>query len=274
MSNKINWTTIKEFQEILFEKYNGIARISINRPKKHNAFTPLTVREMIEAMNICREDVNIGVIVFTGVGGKAFCSGGDQSVRGEGGYVDDNQVPRLNVLDLQKIIRSIPKPVIAAVAGWAVGGGNVLQVVCDLTIAADNAKFGQTGPIVGSFDGGFGVSYLASIVGQKKAREIWYLCDKYNAQEALDMGLINKVVPLSQLEDTYIEWGQKILKKSPLAIRMLKSSFNAHLDGQAGIQELAGNATLLYYLSNEAKEGKNAFLEKREPDFSKFPKFP
>lgn len=268
------WEVIKEYREILFHKYPGIARISINRPTVHNAFTPLTVSEMIDAMGICREDPTVGVVILTGEGGKAFCSGGDQSVRGHGGYVGTDTVPRLNVLDLQKLIRSIPKPVIAAVAGWAIGGGHVLHVICDLTIAADNARFGQTGPMVGSFDGGFGASYLARIVGQKKAREIWYLCEQYNAQEALDMGLVNKVVPLEKLEETYVAWAQKILKKSPLAIRMLKSSFNADLDGQAGIQELAGNATLLYYLSEEAKEGKNAFMEKREPNFSKFPKFP
>jgi len=274
MQLKYPWKPVKEYKEILFHKYNGIARISINRPDKHNAFTPDTVQEMINAMNICREDNEVGVIILTGEGGKAFCSGGDQSVRGHGGYVGTDTVPRLNVLDLQKIIRSISKPVIAAVAGWAIGGGHVLHVVCDLTIAAENARFGQTGPKVGSFDGGFGASYLARIVGQKKAREIWYLCDQYNAQEALDMGLVNKVVPLDKLEETYVEWANKILKKSPLAIRMLKSAFNAELDGQAGIQELAGNATLLYYLSEEAKEGRNAFIEKREPDFSKFPKFP
>ena len=268
------WKPIREFQEILFQKYDGIARISINRPGVHNAFTPLTVKEMIQAMEHCREDAEISVIILTGEGGKAFCSGGDQSVRGHGGYVGADTVPRLNVLDLQKLIRSIPKPVIAAVAGWAIGGGHVLHVVCDLTIAAENARVGQTGPKVGSFDGGFGASYLARIVGQKKAREIWYLCDQYDATEAKDMGLVNTVVPLEKLEETYVEWAKKIMKKSPLAIRMLKSAFNAELDGQAGIQELAGNATLLYYLSDEAKEGKNAFMEKRDPDFSKFPKFP
>ncbi len=274
MELKFNWTPVRSYKEILFHKFEGIGRISINRPKVHNAFTPLTVQEMIDAMHLCREDAEIGVIILTGEGGKAFCSGGDQSVRGHGGYVGGDTVPRLNVLDLQKMIRSISKPVIAAVAGWAIGGGHVLHVVCDLTIAAENARFGQTGPMVGSFDGGFGASYLARIVGQKKAREIWYLCDQYDAQEAIDMGLVNKVVPLEKLEETYVQWARKILKKSPLAIRMLKSSLNAELDGQAGIQELAGNATLLYYLSDEAKEGKNAFLEKREPDFSKFPKFP
>jgi naphthoate synthase len=268
------WTPIKQYKEILFTRSNRIARISINRPEVHNAFTPLTVQEMIDAMNVCREDAEIGVVILTGEGGKAFCSGGDQSVRGHGGYIGQDTIPRLNVLDLQKQIRSIPKPVIAAVAGWAIGGGHVLHVVCDLTIAAENARFGQTGPKVGSFDGGFGASYLARVVGQKKAREIWFLCDQYDATDALQMGLVNKVVPLEKLEDTYVEWADKILQKSPLAIRMLKSSFNAELDGQAGIQELAGNATLLYYLSEEAKEGKNAFLEKREPDFSKYPKFP
>jgi naphthoate synthase len=274
MNYKYPWQVIKEYKEILFHKYNNIARISINRPEVHNAFTPTTVKEMIDAMMVCREDVDVRVVILTGEGGKAFCSGGDQSVRGHGGYVGEDTVPRLNVLDLQKLIRSIPKPVIAAVAGWAIGGGHVLHVVCDLTIAAENARFGQTGPKVGSFDGGFGASYLARIVGQKKAREIWYLCDQYDATEALDMGLVNKVVPLDHLEETYVEWANKIIRKSPLAIRMLKSSFNAELDGQAGIQELAGNATLLYYLSEEAKEGKNAFMEKRDPDFSKFPKFP
>ena len=274
MDWKLPWKKVKDYEEIIFSKYNGIGKISINRPEKHNAFTPLTVQEMIDAMQICREDNEIGVVILTGEGGKAFCSGGDQSVRGHGGYVGDDSVPRLNVLDLQRLIRSIPKPVIAAVAGWAIGGGHVLHVVCDLTIAADNAKFGQTGPKVGSFDGGFGASYLARIVGQKKAREIWFLCDKYDAEEAKEMGLVNKVVPLKELESTTVEWCDKILDKSPLALRMLKYGFNAELDGQAGIQELAGNATLLYYLSEEAKEGKNAFLEKRKPDFSKYPKFP
>ena len=274
MSYKYPWQTVKEYKEIVFHKFEGIARISINRPHVHNAFTPLTVKEMIDAVNICRDDEDVRVIILTGEGGQAFCSGGDQSVRGHGGYVGQDTVPRLNVLDLQRMIRTIPKPVIASVAGWAIGGGHVLHVVCDLTIAAENARFGQTGPKVGSFDGGFGASYLARIVGQKKAREIWYLCDQYDAKDALDMGLVNKVVPLDKLEETTVEWCKKIIAKSPLAIRMLKSSFNAELDGQAGIQELAGNATLLYYLSDEAKEGKNAFLEKRAPDWSKFPKFP
>ncbi len=269
-----NWTTIKKYEEIKFDFFEGIAKITINRPQKRNAFTPLTVKEMIDAMHICREDVKIQTIILTGEGDMAFCSGGDQSVRGHGGYVGIDEVPRLNVLDLQKLIRSIPKAVIAMVNGYAIGGGHVLHVVCDLSIASENAIFGQTGPRVGSFDGGFGASYLARIVGQKKAREIWYLCDQYNAQEALEMTLVNKVVPLSKLEDTTVEWCYKIMEKSPISIRMLKSSFNAELDGQAGIQELAGNATLLYYLSEEAKEGRNAYMEKRTPDFSKLPKFP
>ncbi len=274
MKRHYTWKKIKDYQEILFQSHNQIAMISINRPQVHNAFTPLTIQEMMDAMEVCRQNTDIGVVILTGEGGEAFCSGGDQSVRGHGGYVGKDQVPRLNVLDLQMQIRRLPKPVIAMVAGWAIGGGHVLHVVCDLTIAAENARFGQTGPKVGSFDGGFGASYLARIVGQKKAREIWYLCDQYDAQDALQMGLVNKVVPLEKLEETTVEWCMKILEKSPLALRMLKSSFNAELDGQAGIQELAGNATLLYYLSEEAKEGKNAFIEKREPDFSKFPKFP
>jgi len=274
MPESTTWETLKEYQEILFTYQPGIAKISINRPKLHNAFTPLTIQEMIDAMHICREKPEIGVVIITGEGGKAFCSGGDQSVRGHGGYVGEDTVPRLNVLDLQKQIRSLPKPVVAMVAGWAIGGGHVLHVICDLTIAADNARFGQTGPKVGSFDGGFGASYLARIVGQKKAREIWFLCDQYDAQEALDMGLVNKVVPLAELEATTLEWCRKMLAKSPTALRLLKSAFNAELDGQAGIQELAGNATLLYYLGEEAKEGQRAFLEKRPPDFGKFPKFP
>ncbi len=269
-----DWKIIKEYEDIKFSFFEGIAKISINRPEKHNAFRPQTVKEMIDAMAFCREEPAIEVIILTGEGGKAFCSGGDQSVRGHGGYIGDDHVPRLNVLDLQKMIRSIPKVVIAAVAGWAIGGGHVLHVVCDMTIAAENAKFGQTGPKVGSFDGGFGASYLARIVGQKKAREIWFLCEQYDAQEALQMGLVNKVVPLENLEEATVTWCQRVQQMSPLSIRMLKSSFNAELDGQAGIQELAGNATLLYYLTDEAKEGFNSFLEKRKPDFSKFPKFP
>ena len=274
MQSNYPWKVIKEYKEIIFSYYEGIAKISINRPHKRNAFTPLTVTEMSEAMEMARQDARVGVIILTGEGGEAFCSGGDQSVRGHGGYIGEDSVPRLNVLDFQMQIRRIPKPVVAMVAGYAIGGGHVLHVVCDLSIAAENARFGQTGPKVGSFDGGFGASYLARVVGQKKAREIWFLCDQYDAQEALNMGLVNKVVPLDKLEDTTIEWCRKILEKSPIALRMLKASFNAELDGQAGIQQLAGDATLLYYLSEEAKEGKNAFLEKRKPDFDQFQKFP
>ncbi len=274
-----NWIKAKEYEDIIYEKMDGIAKITINRPEKRNAFRPETVSELYDAFNDAREDTNIGVILLTGKGpakdGKyAFCSGGDQSIRGDKGYVGKDGIPRLNILDVQKQIRSIPKPVIALVAGYAIGGGHVLHVVCDLTIAADNAIFGQTGPKVGSFDGGFGASYLARIVGQKKAREIWYLCRQYNAEEALQMGLVNKVVPVKQLEEEGIKWAKEILEKSPLAIRLLKSAFNAELDGQAGIQELAGNATLLYYMTEEAQEGKNAYLEKRKPDFSKFPRVP
>lgn len=276
---KFNWNRVKEYKDIIYEKNDGIAKITINRPEKRNAFRPETVLEMYDAFIDSREDPNIGVILLTGYGpakdGKyAFCSGGDQKIRGDKGYVGNDGVPRLNVLDLQKLIRSIPKPVIALVAGYAIGGGHVLHVVCDLTIAADNAIFGQTGPKVGSFDGGFGSSYLARIVGQKKAREIWYLCRQYNAEEAEKMGLVNKVVPLDQLEEEGIKWAQDILNHSPLAIRLLKSAFNAELDGQTGIQELAGNATLLYYMSEEAQEGKKAYNEKRKPDFSKFPRVP
>ena len=275
----LNWQKSKEYQDIIFEKMDGIAKITINRPEVRNAFRPETVSEMYDAFSNSREDQSIGVILLTGKGpskdGKyAFCSGGDQRIRGDKGYLGNDGVPRLNVLDLQKLIRSIPKPVIALVAGYAIGGGHVLHVVCDLTIAADNAIFGQTGPKVGSFDGGFGSSYLARVVGQKKAREIWFLCEQYNAQEALNMGLVNKVVPVEELENTGIAWAKKILQHSPMSLRLLKSAFNAELDGQAGIQELAGNATLLYYMSEEAQEGKNAYLEKRKPNFGKFPKLP
>lgn len=271
---KRKWKTIKKYSEILFEYYEGIAKITINRERYRNAFTPQTNIEMLDAVEICRERNNIGVVIFTGAGDKAFCSGGDQNVKGIGGYVGKDGVPRLNVLDLQKKIRSLPKPVIAMVNGFAVGGGHVLHVVCDLTIASENAIFGQTGPKVGSFDAGFGSSYLARIVGQKKAREIWFLCKQYTAQEALEMGLVNKVVPLEKLEDETVEWCNIMLQRSPLALRMIKCGMNAELDGQAGIQELAGNATLLYYFTDEAQEGRNAFIEKRKPDFQKFPKFP
>lgn len=269
------WQTIETYRDIRLEKTeDGVAKVTINRPEVHNAFRPETVEEMIDAFNICRNDSSIGVIILTGAGGKAFCSGGDQKIRGDEGYIGGDGVPRLNVLDLQKLIRSIPKPVIAMVAGYSVGGGNVLQVVCDLTIAAENAIFGQTGPKVGSFDGGLGSSYLARIVGQKKAREIWFTCRQYNAQQALDMGLINQVTTLEDLESETLKMCREILQHSPLALRCLKASLNADCDGQMGLLDLAGNATMLYYMSEEAQEGKNAFLEKRKPDFSKFKRLP
>ena len=270
----VEWQTIREYTDILFEKSGGIAKITINRPEVHNAFRPKTLFELIEAFNLSNEDPEIGVVLFTGAGTRAFCSGGDQRVRGDGGYVDDAGVPRLNALELQRTIKYLPKPVIAVVAGYAVGGGHVLHLLCDLTIAADNARFGQAGPRVGSFDGGWGATYMARVVGHKKAREIWYLCRQYSAQEALEMGLINTVVPLERLEDEAIQWANEILEKSPIALRFLKSSFNADTDGLAGIMELAGNATMLYYMTDEAREGKQAFLEKRKPDFSKFPRLP
>ncbi|GCE14858.1 1,4-dihydroxy-2-naphthoyl-CoA synthase [Tengunoibacter tsumagoiensis] len=270
----LDWQTVKEYTDILFEKADNIAKITINRPEVRNAFRPETVSELIDAFNLCREDPEVGVIIFTGKGEKAFCSGGDQRVRGNGGYVGGDGMPRLNVLDLQKIIKYLPKPVIAMVAGYAIGGGHVLHMLCDLTVAADNARFGQTGPRVGSFDAGWGATYMARLVGHKKAREIWYLCRQYNAQEALDMGLVNTVVPLDQLEKETVQWAKEILEKSPIALRFLKSAFNADTDGLAGIQDLAGNATMLYYMTEEGKEGKNAYLEKRAPDFSKFPRLP
>lgn len=272
----INWLSVKSYTDILYEHAEGeaIAKITINRPQVRNAFRPQTIHELLDAFTHARDDQSTGVILFTGAGNEAFCSGGDQSVRGKGGYVGQDGVPRLNVLELQRLIRTTPKPVIAVVAGYAIGGGHVLHVVCDLTIAAENAVFGQTGPKVGSFDGGYGAGYLARIVGHKKAREIWYLCRQYNAQQALEMGLVNTVVPLERLEDEALQWAREILEKSPLAIRMLKAAFNADTDGLAGLQQFAGDATLLYYLSEEAQEGKNAFLEKRKPDFSKFPRFP
>ncbi len=283
-----SWTTIKEYEEIKFEFFEGIAKITINRPRYRNAFTPRTTQELSDAFYYCREAKDIRVIILTGAESprldgqseedwlktQAFCSGGDMNVKGRGGYIDKGGVPRLSVLDVQKQIRSIPKPVIAMVNGFAVGGGHVLHVVCDLTIASDNAKFGQTGPKVGSFDAGFGSSYLARIVGQKKAREIWYLCCLYTAAEAEKMGLVNKVVPLSQLEDETVDWAKTIMKRSPIAIRMIKAGLNAELDGQAGIQELAGDATMLYYFCDEAQEGGKAFLEKREPDFDQYPYIP
>ena len=273
---KREWKPIEgfNFEEILFEEYNHIAKVTINRPRYRNAFTPKTVWEMSQAFNYCREALDIRVVILTGAGDKAFCSGGDMHVKGHGGYIGSDGVPRLNVLDLQMQIRRLPKPVIAMVNGYAIGGGHVLHVVCDLSIASDNAIFGQTGPKVGSFDAGFGASYLARIVGQKKAREIWFLCRQYSAVEAERMGLVNKVVPFDRLEDECIEWAETMIERSPLALRMMKAGFNAELDGQAGIQELAGDATMLYYTLDEAREGGKAFLEKRKPDFDKYPQFP
>ncbi|MFZ5433580.1 MAG: 1,4-dihydroxy-2-naphthoyl-CoA synthase [Calditrichota bacterium] len=268
------WKSAGTYQDIRYEKWDGIAKITINRPKVRNAFRPETLFDLQNAFLDAREDPEVGVIILTGAGDQAFCSGGDQKIRGDQGYVGQDKVPRLNVLDLQKQIRSLPKPVVAMVAGYAIGGGHVLHIVCDLTIAAENARFGQTGPRVGSFDGGFGAGYLARIVGHKKAKEIWFLCRQYNAQEALAMGLVNIVVPLAQLEATTVEWCREMLALSPMALRCLKAAFNAETDGEAGIQELAGNTTLLYYMSEEAQEGRNAFKEKRSPDFKKFKRLP
>ena len=269
------WTTIQTFQDIKLEKTaDGIGKLTINRPEVRNAFRPQTVKEMLVALDLLHEDRDVGVIILCGEGPLAFCSGGDQKVRGDAGYIGDDGVPRLNILDVQRKIRTLPKPVVAMVAGYAIGGGHVLHVVCDLTIAADNAKFGQTGPKVGSFDGGLGSSYLARIVGQKKAREIWYLCRQYDAKQALDMGLVNHVVPLAELETETLKWCREMLEHSPLSLRCLKAALNADCDGQMGLLDLAGNATLLYYMSEEAKEGKNAFVEKRKPNFKKFKRVP
>src|SRR3979490_2223307 len=270
----VAWGKVRDFQDIKYEHFEGIAKITINRPEVRNAFRPETIFELQEAFSDAHNDASIGVVLLTGEGPHAFCSGGDQRIRGDGGYVDPSGVPRLNVLELQRQIRLLPKPVIAVVAGYAIGGGHVLHVVCDLTIAADNARFGQTGPRVGSFDAGYGSTLLARLVGDKKAKEIWFLCRQYSAQEVLDMGLVNSVVPLDPLEEPAIHWAQEILEKSPTAIRFIKAAFNAATEGLAGLQQFAGDATMLYYLSDEAKEGKNAFLEKRPPDFSKFPRFP
>ncbi|MGQ0550557.1 MAG: 1,4-dihydroxy-2-naphthoyl-CoA synthase [Armatimonadota bacterium] len=270
----VAWQKVREYTDIIYEQAEGIAKITINRPEVRNAFRPETIFELIDAFAHAREDGGIGVVLFTGAGNEAFCSGGDQRVRGDAGYVGADRIPRLNVLDLQRLIRTLPKPVIAVVAGYAIGGGHVLHVICDLTIAADNAVFGQTGPKVGSFDAGYGSTYLARIVGHKKAREIWYLCRQYTAEQALAMGLVNTVVPLDRLEDEALRWAREILDKSPLAIRVLKAAFNADTDGLAGLQQLGGDATLLYYLSDEAKEGRDAFLEKRKPNFGKFPRYP
>jgi naphthoate synthase len=279
--NKFDWKELnRNYEDIKYETYDGIAKITINRPEVRNAFRPKTIMELIAAFTIAREDSRIGVIILTGANHghgedkEAFCSGGDQKVRGNGGYVGDDNIPRLNVLDLQHLIRILPKPVIAMVNGYAIGGGHVLHIVCDLTIASENAKFGQTGPKVGSFDGGYGAGYLARIVGHKKAREIWYLCRQYTAKEALDMGLVNTVVPFDELEQETVKWAKEILQHSPTALRFLKASFNADTDGLAGLQQLAGDATLLFYTTEEAKEGRDAFKEKREPNFEQFPKFP
>jgi naphthoate synthase len=270
----MEWQSAGEYTDILYERAEGIAKITINRPEVRNAFRPETVGQMMDAFARARDDRSVGVVLLTGAGERAFCSGGDQRVRGDAGYVGGDGVPRLNVLDLQRMIRTLPKPVIAVVAGYAIGGGHVLHLVCDLTIAADNAVFGQTGPKVGSFDGGYGACYLARVVGHKKAREIWYLCRQYSAQDALAMGLVNTVVPLAQLEAEAVKWAKEILEKSPMAIRVLKAAFNADTDGLAGLQQLAGDATLLFYQSAEAQEGRNAYLERRRPNFSEFPRFP
>lgn len=274
MSEIRNWVSLYDFEDIKLEYWEGIGKITINRPRYYNAFTPTTTTEMSVAMDICRENQDVLTVVITGAGDKAFCAGGDQNVKGKGGYIGKDGIPRLNVLDVQRKIRSIPKPVIAMVNGYAIGGGHVLHVVCDLTVASDNAKFGQTGPKVGSFDAGLGSSFLAAIVGQKKAREIWFLNKQYTADEALEMGLVNKVVPFDRLEDEVVDWCKTMHMRSPMALRMIKLGMNAELDGQIGIQEFAGNATLLYYMTDEAQEGKHAFLEKRDPDFHKYPKFP
>ncbi|TMC82035.1 MAG: 1,4-dihydroxy-2-naphthoyl-CoA synthase [Chloroflexi bacterium] len=271
---KDGWVGSGEYEDILYDTWDGVAKITINRPDVRNAFRPTTVSEMAKAFEVARDDPTIGVVILTGAGTEAFCSGGDQRIRGDDGYVDPAGTGRLNVLDLQVQIRRLPKPVIAMVAGYAIGGGHVLHVVCDLTIAADNARFGQTGPRVGSFDGGYGAGLLARIVGQKKAREIWFLCEQYDAQQALDMGLVNKVVPLADLEQETLAWCRRMLELSPLAIRMLKAGLNAADDGLAGIQQLAGDATLLYYMSEEAQEGRDAYVQKRKPNFTKFPKRP
>lgn len=270
----MDWLRHDGYEDIIYETRGGIAKITIDRPEVRNAFRPKTLFELCDAFNRARDALDIGVIVFTGAGDEAFCSGGDQRIRGDDGYRDDHGIGRLNVLDLQVQIRRLPKPVIAMVAGYAIGGGHVLHIVCDLTIAADNARFGQTGPMVGSFDGGYGAGLLARIVGHKKAREIWYLCRQYDAQEALEMGLVNTVVPLERLEEETIAWAERMLEMSPLALRLLKASFNADTDGLAGVQQLAGDATLLYYMSEEAQEGRDAFMEKRSPDFDRFPKRP
>ena len=274
----ITWKTIKNFKDIRYEagiqNAQGIVKITINRPEVRNAFRPQTVFELKEAFTLAREDQNIGVIILTGEGEKAFCSGGDQKIRGDKGYIGEDGVPRLNILDVQRQIRTIPKPVVAMVAGYAVGGGHVLHMMCDLTIAAENAQFGQTGPKVGSFDGGWGASYMARIIGQKRAREMWFTCRFYDAKQALDWGLVNDVVPIDSLEKSTVGLCNEILERSPMAIRILKAALNADCDGQSGLQQLAGDATMLFYMSDEAQEGRDAFKEKRKPNFKKFPRLP
>ena len=279
--SKFDWKVLdRNDEDVIYETYNGIAKITINRPEVRNAFRPKTVIELIDAFTIARDDAEIGVIILTGANHgqgedkEAFCSGGDQRVRGNGGYVGDDNIPRLNVLDLQHLIRIIPKPVIAMVNGFAIGGGHVLHIVCDLTIASENAKFGQTGPRVGSFDAGYGAGYLARMIGHKRAREVWFLCRQYTAAQAYEMGMVNCVVPFDKLEEETVQWCNEILALSPMALRMLKASFNADTDGLAGLQQFAGDATLMYYTTDEAKEGRDAFKEKRKPDFKQFPKFP
>ena len=274
IQNTIAWAACGKYTDIQYHKAGGIAKITISRPEVRNAFRPQTVKEMSHALNDARDDEKVGVVILTGEGKEAFCSGGDQTIRGDAGYKDEKGIHRLNVLDFQRQMRTCPKPIIAMVAGYAIGGGHVLHLLCDLTIAADNAIFGQTGPKVGSFDGGYGASYMARIVGQKKAREIWYLCRQYDARQALEIGLVNTVVPYEKLEQETVQWCREILANSPMAIRCLKAALNADCDGQAGLQELAGNATMLFYMSEEGQEGRNAFLEKRKPDFAKFPKRP
>ena len=275
---QINWDSIKKYEDIKYERglnnAKGIGKISINRPEVRNAFRPQTVFELKDALSQAREDQTIGVIILTGVGEKAFCSGGDQKIRGDAGYIGNDGVPRLNILDVQKQIRYMPKPIIAMVAGYAVGGGHVLHLLCDLTIAAENAQFGQTGPKVGSFDGGWGASYMARVIGQKRAREVWFLCRMYDAKTALEWGLINAIVKYEQLELETVKWCCELLEKSPIALRMLKGALNADCDGQAGLQQLAGDATMLFYMTEEAQEGRDAFKEKRKPNFNKFPRLP
>ena len=279
-SETFAWKAGKAYREIIYETMDGIAKITINRPHRRNAFTPLTVTELYDAFSEARDDASVGVIILTGANhdgrpeDQAFCSGGDQKVRGNGGYVGEDNIPRLNVLDLQRLIRVVPKPVIAMVNGYSIGGGNILQLLCDLTIAAETAKFGQTGPKVGSFDAGYGAGYLAAVVGQKKAREIWFLCRQYTAAEAEAMGMVNKVVPFDQLEAECVAWAREMLALSPTALRLMKASLNAATDGVAGLQQLGGDATLLFYTTDEAKEGRDAFKEKRTPDFGQFPVFP